>query len=88
MPTKLLEGNILSMMKGIEFSNLTKTSQDAILLVQELGLRYLWIDSLCIIQDSRDDWLKESSIMTQVYSSSLFNIAATAAEDRSKRLFF
>jgi Heterokaryon incompatibility protein (HET) len=86
--TKLSGKNILSLMKGIEFSNLTKTFQDAILIVQELGLRYLWIDSLCIIQDSQEDWLRESSLMTQVFSSSLFNIAATAAEDGSIGLFF
>jgi hypothetical protein len=88
MPRKLLTDNISSMIEDIEFGELTKTFQDAILATRELGLRYLWIDSLCILQDCQEDWQRESALMTQVYSNSLCNISATAAEDGSGGLFF
>ncbi|KAK4119844.1 HET-domain-containing protein, partial [Parathielavia appendiculata] len=69
-------------------STLPKTFQDAISVARRLGLRYLWIDSLCIIQDSPGDWLAESSAMGQVYQNGLFNIAATASSDSTGGLFF
>ncbi|KAL1637221.1 hypothetical protein SLS58_009408 [Diplodia intermedia] len=52
-----------------------------------MGIRYLWIDSLCIQQDSRDDWSRESQTMHLVYSNSWCNLAATGAKDSSVGLF-
>lgn len=66
---------------GIAFSELNRTFQDAVLVTRALGIRYLWIDSLCIIQDSTLDWQKESSLMGSVYNGAVINIAADAAED-------
>jgi len=57
-------------------------------VAQYLGLRYIWIDSLCIIQDSKEDWQKEAGLMGQVYSNSVCNISATGASDGSEGLFF
>ena len=45
-------------------------------IASELGYRYTWIDSLCIIQDSTEDWNEESRLMAGVYSNAVFNIAA------------
>lgn len=52
-------------------------------------MRYIWIDSLCIIQqqDSKDDWLRESPQMGMIYSNSYCNIAATGASDGNDGLF-
>lgn len=58
---------------------LGKTFQVAITVTRGLGLRYLWIDSLCIVQDD-DDWKREAERMGTVYSSAYCVIAATAAE--------
>ena len=66
---------------GIAFSKLNRTFQDAVLVTRALGFRYVWIDSLCIIQDSASDWQRESSLMGSVYSGGAINIAADAAED-------
>lgn len=66
---------------GIAFSELNRTFQDAVLVTRALGLRYVWIDSLCIVQDSPSDWQRESSLMGSVYSGGVINIAADAAED-------
>jgi hypothetical protein len=65
----------------IEWAELPQTFQDAITVARELSLQYLWIDSLCIIQDDELDWLRESAQMASVYSKSFLNIAATGASD-------
>ncbi|KAI1856994.1 uncharacterized protein JN550_013487 [Neoarthrinium moseri] len=67
--------------KGIAFSVLPKTFQDAVLITKQLGVRYLWIDSLCIIQDSGEDWAVESSKMADIYQKSHITIAAVSSSD-------
>ena len=71
------------MLKGIAVSTLPKTFQDAITITRQLSLQYLWIDSLCIIQegDNFEDWARESSMMGSVYQNANCNIAATAASN-------
>jgi hypothetical protein len=64
-------------------SSLPKTFQDAICVTRRLGIKYLRIDALCIIQDSEEDWRREASLMERVYAEAYLNIAATA----SKRWF-
>ena len=66
---------------------LSKTFQDAITICQELGVRYLWIDSLCIFQDSLEDWRYEAAQMGQTYGNSLCNIAATGASNDEEGCF-
>jgi hypothetical protein len=73
--------NLSQLKKSIPWIQLTKTFQDAILATERLGMKYIWIDSLCILQDSIDDWGPESSMMQHVYSNSYLNIAATSAPD-------
>ncbi|KAI1756781.1 heterokaryon incompatibility protein-domain-containing protein [Xylaria castorea] len=63
----------------IEISALPNTFQDAIHVTRGLGVLHLWIDSLCIIQDDKDDWNRESQLMEQVFSSAYCTIAATCA---------
>ena len=66
---------------------LPKVFQDAIQVSLELGISYIWIDSLCIIQDSKEDWEHEAKRMGGVYSNGEFNIAATGYEDGASGLF-
>lgn len=72
---------------GIEFSTLSNNFRDAVTITRKLGLQYLWIDALCIIQDSSDDWQRESSRMGEVYRNSLFTISATGAKDSHRGCF-
>jgi hypothetical protein len=58
-----------------------KTFEHAIYITRYMGLEYLWIDSLCIIQDDNDDWIRESANMSSVYGGSSLNIAASCAPD-------
>ncbi|KAF7960676.1 hypothetical protein EAE96_000350 [Botrytis aclada] len=83
----LLQSNIEFMLREINFSQLSNNFQDALWVVRKLGGRYIWIDSLCIVQDSEIDWLVESASMCDVYSNSYCNICATAARDGSERMF-
>jgi hypothetical protein len=73
--------NFATFEAGITISTLPQTFQDAIRISRFLGTRYIWIDSLCIIQDSKEDWQKESLRMDSVYSYSYCNIAATRSSD-------
>jgi hypothetical protein len=60
--------------------------RDAIVISRRLHIPYIWIDSLCIIQDSMEDWLAESAKMGWVYKNSFLCIAATAATDNRSEL--
>ena len=53
--------------KSLPNELMTSTLNDAIAITRAIGLRYIWIDALCIIQDDRDDWSHESSQMNLVY---------------------
>lgn len=68
-------------MTGIIWSDLPKTFQDTINLARQLSVRYVWIDSLCIIQDDPIDWQKEAAMMESIYSGSFLTVAATAASN-------
>jgi hypothetical protein len=71
-------------MEGFLVKELPQTFQDAIRVTRELGQRYLWIDSLCIIQGDREDWETESKKMEAVFQNAYYTIAATSAEDSTK----
>jgi hypothetical protein len=51
--------------------------QDAIMVVKWVGQRFVWVDALCIVQDSPENKSKEISKMDSIYAYSLFAIAAT-----------
>ncbi|WYZ40449.1 hypothetical protein EsH8_IV_000790 [Colletotrichum jinshuiense] len=61
---------------GIALEELSPTFRDAVQLVHRLGHRYIWIDSLCIFQDSKSDWDREAAMMKDVYGNSFCNISA------------
>ena len=86
-PVKLLSKNYQKFRENVDFSSLPRTFQDAITFTLALNIEYLWIDSLCIIQDLPDDWLREASLMCSVYSNSWINFAATSSRDGSGGLF-
>jgi hypothetical protein len=54
--------------KSLPYEMMTPASNDAVALTRAIGLRYVWVDALCIIQDDADDWLRESGQMGLVYS--------------------
>lgn len=60
--------------------DLAANFRDAIIITRQLGIRYLWIDSLCILQDSKPDWEQESKKMGLVYRNSAVTISALSSE--------
>ena len=86
-PLTLTNENISSMKTQIPLASLRGSFADAVKLTKKLGLKYLWIDSLCIIQDSVQDWRTESRKMGGIYANALCNIAAEAASNCKGGLF-
>lgn len=69
---------------GISLDELPATFKDACVLALRLKIHYLWIDSLCIVQDDKQDWERESAIMGEIYENSHITISATAAKDSTR----
>lgn len=84
---KLKQSNIDELRRARLIDELPQTFQDAMNVARGFSIRYLWIGRLCIIQDSEEDWEKESSTMRHVYANSSCNISATASSDPSDGLF-
>jgi hypothetical protein len=79
----LSESNIGKFLNEIPPGTLPKTFAEAIDIVYRLGISYLWIDSLCILQagpGSRQDWLEHATQMAYVYQNCILNISADAAQ--------
>ncbi|KAH8648636.1 heterokaryon incompatibility protein-domain-containing protein [Xylariales sp. PMI_506] len=79
--TRLESNTIKTLQSGWDVDTLPRTFQDAINLTVKLGIQFIWIDALCIIQDSTEDWQAESVKMAQVYSNAYINLAAAASSD-------
>lgn len=69
---------------AINASKLSKTIQDAVQITRGLKIRYLWVDSLCIVQDDANDWRRESAKMEKVYQSAYVTIVAASAKGGSE----
>ncbi|EPE31161.1 hypothetical protein GLAREA_04128 [Glarea lozoyensis ATCC 20868] len=74
--TRLLADTLKSFQTDISFSSLPENFRDAVTITRHLGIKYLWIDALCIIQDSASDWEIESKKMGDVYQNALITISA------------
>lgn len=64
---------------GITLERMPKTFQDAVFVTRPLGINYLWIDSLCIVQDNLRDWENEAEMTGQVYKNVTLTIVAVTA---------
>lgn len=86
---KLTIENLEAFKKGVPLTKVPKSFREAIDFASRLhkDVRYIWIDALCIIQDSDEDWKKESVKMYDVYRNSFCNISATHACDNSEGLY-
>ncbi|KAF1954285.1 HET-domain-containing protein, partial [Byssothecium circinans] len=71
----------------IHWTGLPKTFQDAIDCCRKLEIRYIWIDSLCILQDSHEDWDYEAGQMKHVYTNAFVTLAAAAAKNSTEGMW-
>lgn len=87
-PLRLVRTSLSAFQQNIDTQKLPKTFLQAAQMAKYLGCSYLWIDSLCIIQDDWDDWLREAALMGNVYKNSICNIAATDGKDSSQSCLY
>ncbi|KAH7065066.1 heterokaryon incompatibility protein-domain-containing protein [Macrophomina phaseolina] len=83
--TTLTPESQASMVRGIDVAKIPQTIRDAIRITRLLGIRYLWVDSLCIFQgtsaQARRDWTEQSQQMANVYKNATLTIGSDTAED-------
>ncbi len=77
--SKLTAATMHTFEKGMSIEELPTTFADACRVCRSLGIRYLWIDSLCIVQDSNDDKQRNLANMWKIYMHSYLNLSATAS---------
>jgi Heterokaryon incompatibility protein (HET) len=86
-PLKLTTTTVSELCRGLPISQLSKTFRDAVSVCHYLSVRYLWVDALCIMQDSKEDWQRESMRMRDIYSYSYCTIAAAVSRNPTDDLF-
>lgn len=84
----MMVSNIHYFQEGVNSSYFTTTFLDAFSITRKLGLRYLWIDAFCIIQEDVSDWIDEASLMSLVYRYCFLNIAATGSQNSAEGCFW
>ncbi|KAM5350818.1 hypothetical protein ACJ41O_007323 [Fusarium nematophilum] len=80
LAVRLEHGNLAQRrLGGIPLIDFPQMMREVILLLRQLGIFYIWIDCMCIIQDDKEDWQREAATMASVYSSAEVTVAATWA---------
>lgn len=74
-------------LKNIPWEHLPKTFQDVVSVTRQLGIQFLWIDALCIIQDDEADWEEQSSQMASIYEHCHLTICADRSPDVHSGIF-
>ncbi|KAH8744033.1 heterokaryon incompatibility protein-domain-containing protein, partial [Hyaloscypha finlandica] len=86
-PYKTTKSNVKDYETGLPLENFPRTFRDAIDFTRDLGISFIWIDSLCIIQDDHKDWVEQSKQMGSIYERAYMTIAATSGVNSSSGLF-
>ncbi|KAK3994258.1 hypothetical protein QBC44DRAFT_286465 [Cladorrhinum sp. PSN332] len=76
------------MLEAIPLSDLSKTFKHTIEVTKSLGYKYLWIDSLCILQDSAEDFEIECAQMGDVYLNAVCTIAASSSPNSTTGILY
>ncbi|KAK0657920.1 heterokaryon incompatibility protein-domain-containing protein, partial [Cercophora newfieldiana] len=83
---RTLTSNITSFERAIPWASFPETFKHAAITTKKLRISYLWIDSLCIVQDSPEDWKEQSALMGQVYQNSYLCLSALDSRDSTEGL--
>ncbi|KEY71445.1 hypothetical protein S7711_10102 [Stachybotrys chartarum IBT 7711] len=68
-------------MQALPVENLAKTIREAIQITRKLGIDYLWVDALCIIQDDEIDWATQAALMHRIYSNAELTLSSLHSKD-------
>ena len=85
--TVLTSDSISDMRDNIQLDTLSQTIKETVLLCLKLEIQYLWVDALCILQDSATDWHSEAANMSTVYGNAFVTIKAAASDNSNGGLF-
>ncbi len=88
MPITTEKATIEERKRAIPEHSLPLTFRQAIMVTRRMGCDYLWIDSLCIVQDDEEDWQVEAAQMASIHRNSLLTLAAAAASGPTAGLFY
>jgi hypothetical protein len=78
-PVTTKDVNLLRHLRKISYDNLAQTLQDAIKTTKAMGIRFLWIDALCVVQNSERDKQREIAKMAKIYQNTYFTIVAACS---------
>lgn len=84
--TQLTWTNLDRYLTSIDISQWPQVYKDAVTFTRQLRVQYLWIDSICIIQDTREDlvqqdWDEQSVLMDQIYANGVLNLGSIEEKD-------
>jgi hypothetical protein len=86
--SKILVGTLREYLTvGIEIGSLPLSFRDAVEVYKRLGITYIWIDSLCIIQNNVDDWRIQATLMVDLYENARITVAAAASHNPTQGCF-
>ncbi|KAI1208529.1 heterokaryon incompatibility protein-domain-containing protein [Annulohypoxylon truncatum] len=71
---KTEKGTLANRITGFSLDSMTQVMRDAVAVTKALSISYIWIDALCIVQDDRVDWERESTTMADVYRQAYITI--------------
>lgn len=80
--------NIDILKERLPVPDLPLAFQEVFQVFRFLEVKYVWIDSICIVQDSDSDWLREASLMMKVYQQACINLAATVSSNSQHASLF
>ncbi|GAB1312711.1 Heterokaryon incompatibility domain-containing protein [Madurella fahalii] len=84
---RTLKANLAERLDRIQFGLLPEVYKHAVRVTRGLGIRYLWIDALCIIQDDEADWVREAATMCDVYWNTVCRLAVTDSKRPTEGFF-
>ncbi|UKZ61538.1 uncharacterized protein TrAtP1_002801 [Trichoderma atroviride] len=86
-PSRTVMANLDSHKEEVPWSSLPPVFRDSITYVRKLGISLLWIDSLCIVQDDKEDWRMEAAKMASIYQNAYLVISASKSHNSEDGLF-
>ncbi|KAK4243794.1 heterokaryon incompatibility protein-domain-containing protein [Corynascus novoguineensis] len=84
---RTLKANLAERLERIQLCLLPELFAQAVKVTRGLGIRYLWIDALCIIQDDAEDWRREATTMCEVYWNAVCRLAVTDSKRPTEGFF-
>ena len=77
--TRVVKNNIQQYTESLDFDVLSSVLKDAVKVTRSLSIPYLWVDSLCILQDNISDWQRQCSQMNDIYGKARVTLIVTSS---------